>query len=56
MEFEEPVGLFDFVRLENELTRMIGFRIDLVIKDALKPRIKDKVIKEELYISLHPGH
>ena len=50
VEFEEPIGLFDFIRLENELTRLIGIKVDLVMKDALKPRIKDRVIKEALYI------
>ena len=50
VEFEEPIGLFDFIRLENELTRLTGVKVDLVMKTALKPRIKDKVIKEALYI------
>ena len=50
VEFEEPIGLFDFIRLENELTRLTGIKVDLVLKDALKPRIKDRVIKEALYI------
>jgi len=50
VEFEEPIGLFDFIRLENELTRLTGIKVDLVVKEALKQRIKDKVIKEALYI------
>jgi uncharacterized protein len=50
VEFEEPIGLFDYIRLENELTRLTGIKVDLVMKNALKPRIKDKVIKEALYI------
>jgi uncharacterized protein len=50
VEFEEPIGLFDFIRLENELSRLTGIKVDLVMKTALKPRIKDKVIKEALYI------
>ena len=50
VKFAEPIGLFDFIRLENELTRLTGIKVDLVMKDALKPRIKDKVIKEALYI------
>jgi uncharacterized protein len=50
VEFDEPIGLFDFIRLENELTRLTGKKVDLVMKDALKPRIKDKVTREALYI------
>ena len=52
VEFEEPIGLFDFISLENELTRLTGIKVSLVMKNALKHRIKDKVIKEALYISL----
>jgi len=50
VEFEEPIGMFDFISLENELTRLTGIKVDLVMKTALIPRIKDKVIKEALYI------
>ena len=50
VEFIEPVGLFDFLRLEDFLTQKLGVKVDLVIKDALKPRIKQKVIEEALYV------
>ncbi len=50
VEFIEPVGLFDFIRLEDYLTSLLGTKVDLVMKSALKPRLKDKVIKEALYI------
>lgn len=50
VEFSEPIGLFDFLRLEDLLAKRIGVKVDLVMKDALKPRIKEKVIKEALYM------
>ncbi len=50
VEFDKPIGLFDFIRLENELTGILGIKVDLVMKDSLKPRIKDKVMSEALYI------
>ncbi len=50
VEFIEPVGLFDFIRLEDYLTSLLGIKVDLIMKSALKPRLKDKVIKEALYI------
>jgi predicted nucleotidyltransferase len=50
VEFDEPVGLFDFIRLENELTKLLGIKVDLVMKESLKPRLKDKILKEAQYI------
>ena len=50
VEFDEPIGLFDFIRLENELTQLTGIKVDLVMKESLKPRIKDRIIKEAQYI------
>ncbi len=50
VEFSEPVGLFHFIRLEDFLTELIGVKIDLVMKSALKPRIKDRILKETLYV------
>jgi predicted nucleotidyltransferase len=41
--FEQPVTLFDLVRLENELTDELGIEVDLVTKDSLKPRIESRV-------------
>lgn len=50
VEFSEPIGLFNFIELEDFLMKKLGVKVDLVMKDALKPRIKDKVIKEALYV------
>ncbi len=48
--FSEPLGLFAFMELEDFLTKELGVKVDLVIKDALKPRIKERVMKEVLYV------
>lgn len=50
VEFSEPVGLFDFIRLEDFLSEELGIKVDLVVKDALKKRIKDKILNEALYV------
>lgn len=50
VEFSEPVGLFHFMRLEDFLSALTGVKVDLVLKSALKPRIKDNIIKEALYL------
>lgn len=47
VEFEEPrrlaLGLFEWVRLEDELARRLGKKVDLVSAKALKPRIRPHV-------------
>ncbi len=50
VEFDETIGLFDFIRLKYFLTEIIGVKVDLVMKDTLKPRLKDKILKEVLYL------
>jgi predicted nucleotidyltransferase len=44
--FDEPPGLFKFIELENYLTDLLGIKVDLVLKDALKPMIEKRVLSE----------
>ena len=46
VEFEEPVGLFEFMDLEMYLTGLLGVKVDLVSKKALKPHIGERILKE----------
>ncbi len=50
VEFAEPVGLFAFMDLEEYLERLIGAKVDLVSKKALKPRIGEYILKEVIYL------
>jgi hypothetical protein len=50
VEFEEPVGLFDFIALENYLADLLGVKVDLVSRKALKPRIGERILKEVVYV------
>lgn len=49
VEFAEPVGLFMFLSLEEYLSGLLGVRVDLVSKKALKPYIGERVLKEVVY-------
>ncbi len=40
------VGLLGFARLMNELTELLGRKVDLVSKPGLKPLIRDSVLAE----------
>lgn len=50
VEFDEPPGLFQFIRLENDLTRLVGTNVDLVMKVALKPNIGKRILSEAILI------
>jgi predicted nucleotidyltransferase len=38
--------LFRFVALENTLSDLLGVKIDLVMKDSLKPNIGKRILEE----------
>ena len=46
VSFRETPGLFRFIELENYLSDLLGVRVDLVMADALKPRIQRRVLAE----------
>jgi predicted nucleotidyltransferase len=50
VEFEEPIGLFDFMDLEDYLSGLLGVRVDLVSKKALKPVIGEYILSEVVYV------
>ena len=50
VEFEKPIGLLEFVGLKNHLSDLLGVKVDLVMKKALKPRIGDRILNEVVYV------
>jgi predicted nucleotidyltransferase len=50
VEFNRPVNLFEFSRLRTFLTNQLGIQVDLVTPGALKPLIKEKILKSVAYI------
>jgi hypothetical protein len=50
VDFYEPISLFRFVELEDFLSQQLGVKVDLVMRDALKPRIKDNILNEAIYV------
>ena len=50
VEFSEPIGLLTFIELEDFLSEKLEAKVDLVMRNALKPRIKDRIIKEAIYL------
>jgi hypothetical protein len=48
VEFERVSGLFEFVRLKNYLEKTLGQPVDLVTPDALKPQLREKILRESI--------
>jgi len=48
VEFSEPIG-WEFIDLLKLLEEILGRRVDLVTVRALKPQLKDKILKEVVY-------
>jgi predicted nucleotidyltransferase len=44
--FDEAPGLFQFIELENRLSDVLGVKVDLVMKSALKPRLEQRILHE----------
>jgi hypothetical protein len=48
--FEKLPSLLKFIELENYLTDKLGIKVDLVLKDSLKPRIGERLAGEVISI------
>lgn len=46
VSFRKPPGLLQFIELENYLSDLLGIKVDLVMKDTLKPRIGRRILRE----------
>ena len=46
VEFVHAPSLFEFVDLEERLSALLGVRVDLVMKDTLKPLIGQQILNE----------
>jgi len=44
--FDEPPSLFKYIELEYFLSDALGVKVDLVMRDALKPAIRDRILRE----------
>lgn len=50
VSFIEPPGLLKYVELENYLTDVLGVPVDLVMQDALRPAIRERVQSEMIAV------
>ena len=50
VDFDEPIGLFKFMDLNDQLEELIGMKVDLVTRGALKPYIGKQILSEVSYL------
>jgi len=50
VEFEEVPGLIKFIEIEEYLSKLLGRKVDLVRKPAIRKELKDKILKEVVYV------
>ncbi len=50
VEVERPMGFVKFIKLENHLSQLLGIKVDLVTKKALKPYIGKQILQEVQYV------
>ena len=48
VEFRRPIGLLEFSQLRRELEALIGQPVDLVTPGALKPQLRDAILREAI--------
>lgn len=48
VEFNRPVGLFEFLRLKFYLEQVLGCRVDLVTPDALRAELREQILEEAI--------
>lgn len=50
VDFKNPIGIFDFIRLEDYLSKLLNSKVDLVTKTGLKSLIKDEILSQTIYV------
>jgi predicted nucleotidyltransferase len=51
VEFERPVGLFEFARLKLYLEELLDRQVDLVTPEALRKELREGILREAIRAS-----
>jgi hypothetical protein len=51
VEFNRPLGLFEFIELQQKLEAILGCKVDLGTKRSLKNHIKEEVLQEAILVA-----
>jgi len=47
VEFSRPTGFLELVRLERELSNILGRRVDLLTEAAISPHLRARILEEQ---------
>jgi len=48
VDFEKPVGLFEYARLKMYLEDILGRQVDLVTPEALRKELREDILREAI--------
>jgi predicted nucleotidyltransferase len=48
VDFEKPVGLFEYARLKMYLENVLGRQVDLVTPEALRQELREDILREAI--------
>lgn len=51
VEFERPVGLFEFIGLKQYLENLLGSDVDLGTPNSLRKNLKEEVLREAIRVT-----
>ncbi len=51
VEFSQPVGMFQFIEIQQWLESLLGCRVDLGTPRSLKSALKEKVLREAIRVA-----
>ncbi|MFH1235612.1 MAG: nucleotidyltransferase family protein [Parcubacteria group bacterium] len=51
VEFNRPVGLFEFARLKLYLEKKLGREVDLVTPEALRKEMREDILREAFHVA-----
>jgi len=50
VEFKQPIGLLQFIELQQRLEDLLGCKVDLGTKRSLKGQLRDEVLREAILV------
>ena len=48
VDFEKPIGLFEYARLQMYLEEILERPVDLVTPEALRPELREEILREAI--------
>ena len=50
IDYEEAPSLITLIEIENQLSKLLGIKVDLVTRKGIKPRLRSYILEEVVYL------